>query len=104
MDVACWIVTVSWFVTRPLIGKICHVYLDDIIIWSSSIVEHLRNVEMILKALLENSLYCSPKKTDLFCTSLQFLGHIISTKGVKADLSKVEPVGKWLVPRKATAI
>lgn len=88
----------------PFIGKICHVYLDDIVIWSSSIAEHLRNVEMILKALCEHSLFCSPKKTNLFCTTLQFLGHIISARGIEADPSKVEAVVKWPVPRTAMAV
>ncbi|KAG9217546.1 hypothetical protein CCMSSC00406_0008473 [Pleurotus cornucopiae] len=36
---------------RPWIGKICHVYLDDIIIWSANLAEHIRNVETILQAL-----------------------------------------------------
>jgi hypothetical protein len=30
---------------RHLIGKICHVYLDDIIIWSNSIAEHTKHNE-----------------------------------------------------------
>lgn len=89
---------------RPFIGKICHVYLDDIIIWSSSVAEHLRNVEKILQALREHSLFCSPKKTDLFCTSLQFLGHIILAKGIEADPSMVEAVTKWPIPRTATEV
>lgn len=54
---------------RPFIGKICHVYLDDIIIWSTSIGEHLRNVEKILNALHEHSLFCSPKKTPILHVS-----------------------------------
>ena len=33
------------------IGKICHVYLDDIIIWSQTIEEHTQNCELILDAL-----------------------------------------------------
>ena len=33
---------------RPLIGSICHVYLDDIIIWSSSLEEHVQNVHSVL--------------------------------------------------------
>ena len=31
---------------RHLIGKICHVYLDDIIIWSGSAVEHTKHIDM----------------------------------------------------------
>lgn len=36
---------------RPYIGKICHIYLDDIVIWSNSIEEHEQNVATILGAL-----------------------------------------------------
>lgn len=36
---------------HPYIGSICHVYLDDIIIWSNSLEEHHRNVETIMLAL-----------------------------------------------------
>lgn len=32
-------------VLHLFIGKICHIYLDDIIVWSTSVAEHLRNVE-----------------------------------------------------------
>ena len=34
-----------------LIGRICHVYLNDIVIWSYSLEEHEKNVRTILKAL-----------------------------------------------------
>ena len=46
---------------HKFIGKICHVYLDDIMIWLSSIEEHQKNVRMILQALREANLYCSAK-------------------------------------------
>ena len=36
---------------RGLIGKICHVYLDDIIIWSDSIEQHQTNLRLVLSAL-----------------------------------------------------
>ncbi len=41
---------------------------------------------------------------DLFCTTIQVLGHIISANGVEADPSKIESVAKWPVPRKATEV
>ncbi|KAJ3568444.1 hypothetical protein NP233_g5716 [Leucocoprinus birnbaumii] len=40
---------------RHLIGKICHVYLDDIVIWSDSLEEHFRNVRKVLDALPDPS-------------------------------------------------
>ena len=84
---------------RKFIGKICHVYLDDIIIWSSSIAEHCENVRTILQALRDADLYCSTKKSQLFATEVDFLGHHISERGVEPDGKKVEKVRQWPVPR-----
>ncbi|OJT03284.1 Transposon Tf2-1 polyprotein, partial [Trametes pubescens] len=84
---------------RPLIGSICHVYLDDIIIWSKSLDEHRHNVELVLQALRDAHLYCSDKKTHLFLTEVDFLGHHISARGVEADPKKIEKILNWPRPR-----
>ena len=52
---------------RKYLGKICHIYLDDIIIWSQDEVEHEWNVRLIFQALIDVKLYCNRKKTKLFC-------------------------------------
>ncbi|VDB90830.1 unnamed protein product [Peniophora sp. CBMAI 1063] len=85
----------------PLIGEICHVYLDDIIIWSNSLVEHQENVARVLAALANNGLYCSLKKSILFAESVTFLGHCISEAGIEADSSKCDRILDWPVPRSA---
>ena len=84
---------------RKYIGTICHVYLDDIVIWSSSVEEHQRNVRTILQALRDADLYCSNKKSQLFTTELDFLGHHISARGIEPDVRKVEKIQAWPVPR-----
>ena len=89
---------------HPYIGTICHVYLDDIIIWSNSIEEHRDNVATILSALRSHHLYCSPKKTQLFCTELTFLGHHISCAGIEANSSKVDTILAWPTPRSASDV
>lgn len=89
---------------RHLIGKICHVYLDDIIIWSQSVEEHEKNVKLILEAVRRAHLYCSAKKTSLFNWDIDFLGHHISANGIEADSSKVARILDWPRPRKATHI
>ena len=83
---------------RPYIGSICHVYLDDIIIWSQDLDKHCCNVKTILNALSVNHLSCLLKKTDLFCTDLMFLGHRILHDGVSPNGSKVEKIYQWLTP------
>ena len=86
------------------IGRICHVYLDDIIIWSSSVAEHVQNVTLVLQALHVATLFCSPKKMSLFCDEINFLGHTILACGVKANASKCEKIHAWPTPRSASDV
>src|SRR3984957_12756400 len=65
-------------VLYPYIGRFCHVYLDNIVIWSDSIAKHFEHTRTILKALKDTSLYCNPKKCDFFLLELDFLGHHVS--------------------------
>lgn len=87
-----------------LIGRICHVYLDDIIIWSSLLVEHKTNVALVLEALQAATLYCSTKKLALFTTEVHFLGHHISGEGIEANGSKVEHIMNWQAPKSAKQV
>jgi hypothetical protein len=34
-----------------LLGKICHIYLDDIVIWSNDVVEHTKHIALVMAAL-----------------------------------------------------
>ena len=86
---------------RKYIGRICHICLDDIVIWSNSVDEHRDNVQTILQALQDAHLYCSTKKSQLFTTELDFLGHRISHRGIEPDVRKVERIRDWPVPRVA---
>jgi hypothetical protein len=83
---------------RHYLGKFCHIYLDDIIIWSNTIEEHRAHTCMILKALQDAGLYCNLKKTKLFQQEVHFLGHIISQKGISPDDKKVKRIINWPVP------
>lgn len=86
---------------RAYIGKICHIYLDDIVVWSNNIEEYIINVRKIMEALREAKLYVNEKKTHLFCYEIKFLGHKISQRGIEADESKVSKILDWPVPKNA---
>ena len=86
---------------REYIGRICHIYLDDIVVWSNSIEEHIVNVKKIMTALRKAKLYVNEKKTHLFCYEIKFLGHKISQKGIEADEGKVDKIIDWPVPKNA---
>ncbi|TFY52450.1 hypothetical protein EVJ58_g10012 [Rhodofomes roseus] len=89
---------------RKFIGRFCHVYLDDIVIWSDSVEEHGRHVQLILEALRDAKLYCNPKKCHFFLLELDFLGHKISQRGIEAQSTKVDKILQWPVPKNATDV
>jgi hypothetical protein len=89
---------------RELIGKICHIYLDDIIIWSSTVEEHEKHIRLVLAALRKAKLYCNPKKCQFFKLDIEFLGHRISARGIEPQTSKVDKIMNWPVPKSATDV
>ncbi|MGH7240309.1 MAG: RNase H-like domain-containing protein, partial [Candidatus Saccharimonadales bacterium] len=89
---------------RHLIGKICHIFMDDIIFWANSLKEHEENARQVLLALREADLYCSPRKTILFSVETEFLGHIISRNGIAADPKKIEKIVNWPTPQSVTDV
>jgi hypothetical protein len=89
---------------RELLGRICHIYLDDIVIWSTTVAEHTEHVRLVLNALRKAKLYCNPKKCEFFLLELEFLGHHISSRGIEASISKVDKVLNWPAPRNTTEV
>lgn len=86
-------------VLGELRGKICFVYLDDIIIYSASIEQHFLDVQAVLDKLRKAHLTVNMKKTHFFRPSLKFLGHVVSATGIAVDPAKTQAVQEFPVPR-----
>ncbi|KAF8753032.1 hypothetical protein RHS01_07371 [Rhizoctonia solani] len=80
------------------IGVFMYVYLDDIIIFSNTIEEHVEHIRVILKILGKEKFYLSPKKMQFFTKEINLLGHVIDSKGIKMDPHKVDSIEKWKTP------
>jgi hypothetical protein len=80
------------------IGVFMFVYLDDIIIFSNSIQEHVAHIQTVFKILEHEKFYMSPKKMQFFAKVLSILGHLIDEKGIKMDPNKVNSISKWKTP------
>ena len=74
-------------------------YLNDICIFAPTINDMLERIELVFNRLKQYNLKIKPKKCQFFYTSVLFLGHILSAKGISANPEKVEKVKTWPVPK-----
>merc|ERR1711911_31708 len=83
-----------------ILGEIPHifVYLDDILIASSTPEEHLHDLERVFTILEENGLVVNRKKCVLGEQSIEFLGHLCDAHGIKPLPCKVEAIRKVRPP------
>ena len=82
----------------PYIGKFMDVYLDDIIVYSNTIEEHVEHVKTVIKILIREKLYLSAKKLHFLCSELQILGRVVTDEGIRMDPYKVDCVLNWKTP------
>ncbi len=85
-------------VLKGLIGHICEVYLDNIIIYSSSKLEHLKHVKIIVDRLKQNNLIIKLSKCKIAHTEVVYLSHTISKGTMKPSQEKVKDLLKYTSP------
>jgi len=78
--------------------EVCPVYLDDVIVISTTIDEHFRRLSAVLSKLRDAGLKLKPSKYRLLQKHVAFLGHIVSENGVSTDPEKVRAVADWPAP------
>ena len=76
----------------------CLVYLDDIIVFSTTAEEHLERLRAVCLRLKYAGLKMKPSKCHLFQSSVKYLGHVVCKEGIKTDPDKIQCVADWPVP------
>lgn len=85
-------------VLREHIGVICLVYMDDIIVFSTSLTEHVDNLAKIFRTLQKHNLKVQLDKSEFLQKEVAFLGHIVTPEGVKPNPNKIEIIKNWPIP------
>ena len=80
------------------------VYLDDIIIYSRNMEEHLKHLEVVFSCLAKAGAKLKPKKVKLCKPSIDFLGHIVSKDGIQVDPEKTAAIKAFPNPTTVTEI
>ena len=83
---------------RQELGVYVLVYLDDILVFSRTVEDHLQHLRCVLSKLRLHRLYAKLSKCHFGRTELPFLGHIVGAEGIRVDPRKTDVVKNWPTP------
>ena len=82
-------------VLRPYLDQFVIVFIDDILVYSRSELEHEIHLGLVLQTLRRHQLYAKFNKCEFWLSRVGFLGHVVSADGIYVDPQKVEAVANW---------
>ncbi|GJP58875.1 hypothetical protein CLOP_g5873 [Closterium sp. NIES-67] len=85
-------------ILRPLLDECVVVYLDDILIYSRDMKQHVEHLPRVFEILRREGFYIKLSKSEFALEKVQFLGHLVNAQGVHVDPKKIEAVRTWKTP------
>ena len=82
----------------------CLVYLDDVIVYSRTFEDHLKHLTVVFDRLRNEGLKLKPRKCEFCKFEVNYLGHVISSEGLKPDPSKLEAIQNYPIPNNVTEL
>ncbi|GBG67287.1 hypothetical protein CBR_g88575 [Chara braunii] len=86
---------------RDILEKYILVYLNDILVYSRTLEEHLKHLRDILDRLRRHGFYAKMSKCRFAQHKVDFLGHYVSDQGLHMDDAKITAIVEWPAPTSA---
>jgi len=86
-------------VLSGLQGEELLVYMDDIVIYATSLEEHARKYNLLIERLRRTNLKLQLDKCEFLKIEVTYLGHVISKDGVKPDPKKLKAIRQFPRPK-----
>ena len=91
-------------VLQPVLGQGAQAFLDDVVVYSNSFEQHVKDIRKVFALLCDAGLKVSLKKCRFAQKSLKYLGHIVSETGITVDPEKVAAIKSMRIPRNVREI
>lgn len=82
----------------PGLRKFVIVFLDDILVYSTSLEEHVHHLRQVFQQLANDQWKLKMSKCTFAQRSIAYLGHVVSAAGVATDLAKIQAIMDWPQP------
>ena len=86
-------------VLRPYLRQFVLVFFDDILVYSRDVSAHAEHLQLVFSLLQQNALVVNKKKCDFGVAQVEYLGHLVSARGVAADPKKTAAMVSWPTPK-----
>ncbi|KAJ3499954.1 hypothetical protein NMY22_g19429 [Coprinellus aureogranulatus] len=90
--------TIMTSLFSPWLGKWVDVYLDDIVIYSSTLEEHIQHCKQVIDILKREKFFLNRDKLQLCCKEMRILGRVVDDQGIRMDPEKVDALVRWKTP------
>uniref|UniRef100_A0A2N9J2D8 Reverse transcriptase domain-containing protein n=1 Tax=Fagus sylvatica TaxID=28930 RepID=A0A2N9J2D8_FAGSY len=91
-------------VFKPFLRKFVLVFFDDILVYSQNLEEHKNHLKAVLQVLVDHHLFAKRSKCVFAVGEVEYLGHVISGKGVQTDPKKIAAMVNWPKPQTLKAL
>ncbi|GBG89583.1 hypothetical protein CBR_g49372 [Chara braunii] len=87
-----------------MLDRFVLVYLDDILVYSRTLEEHLEHLRRVLETLRSARYKANHDKCEFVRQELEYLGHLVSPKGIRPLADKIQAIQEWPEPKNVTDV
>ncbi|UYV81630.1 hypothetical protein LAZ67_20001748 [Cordylochernes scorpioides] len=91
-------------ILSSLLGKNCQCFIDDLLIYSESLEQHLADLTEVLDRLRKYGLQVRPSKCQLFQEEVTFLGHRVDNDGIYPEENNIEKIKDLSPPKTVSSV
>ncbi|GBG70531.1 hypothetical protein CBR_g6659 [Chara braunii] len=89
---------------RAMLDRFMLVYLDDILVYSLTLEDHLGNLRQVLETLCRAKYKTNRDKCEFVKQELEYLGHFVTPEGISLLSDKIQAIQEWPEPQNVTDV
>ncbi|GBG74655.1 hypothetical protein CBR_g19063 [Chara braunii] len=89
---------------RPMLDRFILIYLNDILVYSRSLDEHVEHLRTVLERLRQAKYKANRDKCEFARQELEYLGHYVTPQGIRPLTDKIEAIRVWPEPTNTTDV